>query len=135
MTAAMADALSRGEYLIDLFAAGPDLYVFQAGRHIAHFESVLEILACVEACRQNSFDTIAPALVDELAQISTAVCVFLDWDETRRQLAQTILEAGCGLKRIIIRDGKTTLPANDPAFGDCRQYTLEEVARGTIEFA
>lgn len=135
MTAAMADALSRGEYLIDLFAAGPDLYVFQAGRHIAHFENVLEILACVEACRQNPFATIAPALVDELAQISTAVCIFLDWDETRRRLAQTIVEAGCELKRIIIRDGPTSLPADDPALGICQQYTLEEATGGQIEFA
>ncbi len=135
MTAALADALSRGEYLIDLFAAGPDLYVFQAGRHIAHFESVLEILACVEACRENPFETVAPALVDELAQITTAVCVFLDWDESRRQLAQTILEAGCQLKRIIIRDGATTLPADDPALGNYRQYSISEVKGGKIDFA
>jgi hypothetical protein len=135
MTAAFADALSRGEYLIYLFAAGPDLYVFQAGRHIAHFESVLEILACVESCRENPFATIAPALSDELAQISTAVCVFLDWDETRRQLAQTILESGCQLKRIIIRDGPTTLPADDPSLGACQQYSVQEVASGQIEFA
>ncbi len=134
MTAALADALSRGEYLIDLFAAGPDLYVFQAGRHIAHFESVLEILACVEACRTNPFAEIAPALFDELGQISTAVCVFLDWNESRRQLAQTIVEAGCQLKRIIIRDGPTTDPPDDPAFGPCRQYTVAEVAQGGIEF-
>lgn len=135
MTAALADALSRGEYLIDLFAAGPDLYVFQAGRHIAHFESVLEILACVEASRENPFATIAPALAEELAQISTAVCVFLDWDETRRQLAQTVVESGCKLKRLIIRDGPTTLPADDPDLGDCRQYTIAEVMRGKIELA
>jgi len=37
LTASIADALSRGEYLIDLFAAGPELYVFRAGRHTAHF--------------------------------------------------------------------------------------------------
>lgn len=134
MTAALADALSRGEYLIDLFAAGPDLYVFQAGRHIAHFESVLEILACVEACRENPFATIAPALVDELAQISTAVCVFLDWDESRRLLTQTIVESGCQLKRLIIRDDPTTLPADDPAYGDCRQYSIKEVIQGLIDF-
>jgi hypothetical protein len=68
LSASVADALSRGEYLIDLFAAGPELYVFRAGRHTAHFENILEIVACVEACRRNPFETIAPALADELTK-------------------------------------------------------------------
>ncbi|MCA9015550.1 MAG: DUF58 domain-containing protein, partial [Planctomycetaceae bacterium] len=57
LTASIADALSRGEYLIDLFAAGPELYVFRAGRHTAHFDNVLEILSCVDRCPDDPFET------------------------------------------------------------------------------
>jgi hypothetical protein len=38
------------------------------------------------------------------------------------------------MKRIILRDGPTTLPADDPAYGDCRQYSLQEITRGLVEF-
>ena len=79
LAAAVADALARGEYIIDIFAAGPELYTFRAGRHTAHFENTLEILACVDACRTNPFRVVTPALMEELTSISTVICVFLDW--------------------------------------------------------
>ena len=47
LTASVADAMCGGEYIIDIFAVGPKLYVFRAGRHTAHFDNVLEILAAV----------------------------------------------------------------------------------------
>ncbi len=113
ISAAIADALANGEYIIDLFAAGPELYVFRAGRHTAHFENVLEILACVDECRTDPFDVVAPALADELSRISTVVCVLLDWDASRRLLIQAALEAGCDVKIVIVRDTPTTLPADE----------------------
>jgi uncharacterized protein (DUF58 family) len=48
LAAAIADALSRQEYVVDLFAAGPDLYHFQAGRGLAYLDNILDILACLE---------------------------------------------------------------------------------------
>ncbi len=70
LAASVTGALSHGEYIIDIFAAGPELYVFRAGRHTAHFDNVLQILACVDACRNNPFDTISPAVSEELGNIS-----------------------------------------------------------------
>ena len=113
LSAAIADALSMGEYIIDIFAAGPELYVFRSGRHTAHFENVLEILACISECATNPFETVAPALVDELGTISTAVFVFLDWDISRQRLVQSALDAGCSVKVFLVREGKTTMPLED----------------------
>jgi uncharacterized protein (DUF58 family) len=110
MTAAVAESLSHGEYIIDLFAAGSDLHVFRSGRHTAHFENVLELLACVETSSADPVETLLPALSEELASVSTAVCVLLDWDVSRRRLMQAIREVGCELKIVIVRDGETTLP-------------------------
>jgi len=132
LAASIADALSNGEYIIDIFAAGPELYVFRAGRHTAHFENVLEILACVDACRQNPFETVSPAVAEELGNISAAICVFLDWDDSRRHLAQEVLEAGSSLKVLIVRDGATTHPFHD-AEGDIEQYSLEQITSGGLE--
>jgi len=132
LSASVADALSRGEYLIDLFAAGPELYVFRAGRHTAHFENILEIVACVDACRDNPFDKVAPALADELTNISTVICVFLDWDATRRELARTAVEMGCSVKILIVRDGETTEPI-DFEEGSVVPLTIAEIRDGGIE--
>ena len=134
LTASIADALGREEYLIDLFAAGPELYAFRSGRNLAHFENLLEILSCVEATRENPLAKITPRIVDELGQISTVICVLLDWDESRRDLARAAQEAGCQLKRVIVRNGPTTLPLDDPEFGQCPQFTPAQVESGGIEY-
>ncbi len=133
LAASIADALSGGEHLIDIFAAGPELYVFRAGRHTAHLENVLEILACVGACRRSPFDTIAPTIADELGNISTTICVFLDWDQPRRQLARTALEAGCRLKVLIVRDGPTTMPVDSHEISDISQYSIASIRDGSME--
>ncbi|MBX3179806.1 MAG: DUF58 domain-containing protein [Candidatus Hydrogenedentes bacterium] len=135
LTAAIADALSRGEYLIDLFAAGPELYVFRAGRHTAHFDNVLEILAAVGHTVDNPFARLAPALLDELNNISTVICVFMDWDETREHLVRAAAEAGCSLKVIVVREGEPSRPldALHAWTRHVRQVTPDAVRRGGVE--
>lgn len=132
LSAAIADALARGEYLIDLFAAGPELYVFRAGRHTGHFQNVLEIVSGVDACRKNPFDTVSPALADELTNISTVVGVFLDWDESRRELVRTAREHGCEVKVLVVKDGSTSEPI-DHEEGEIIQLGINEVQRGGFE--
>ena len=133
LTASIADALSRGEFLIDLFAAGPELYVFRAGRHTAHFDNVLEILSCVDPCPTDPFDKIGPAVFEELSNVSTAVCIFLDWDAQREKVARTVLDSGSSLKTIIIHDGETTLPYNSAEFGEASLFTPDQIAAGKVE--
>jgi len=132
LCAAIADALARGEYLVDLFAAGPELYVFRAGRHTAHFENVLEILACVDPCRSNPFDKVTPALAGELRQISAVVAVLLDWDASREALLRTVREHGCATKVLLVR---TAPPSHEEGMEDYQvaRLTPEEVLAGGVE--
>ena len=135
LTAAVADVMSRGEYIIDIFAAGPDLYVFRTGRHTAHFESVLEILACVDACRANPFETVGPALADELNNMSAVVFVMLDWDPAREALVRTAVESGCSVKLILVRDKKPTLGVEtaEDWTGPVLHLAPEHVRQGALE--
>ena len=112
LTSSVADALNRGEYIIDIFAAGSELYVFRSGRHTAHFEHVLEILACVDACRKNPFGPIIPALATEWEHISCVVFIFLDWDKERMEMVRAAAEAGCGIKIYFVCESETTLPVH-----------------------
>ncbi|MBW3543874.1 MAG: DUF58 domain-containing protein [Planctomycetes bacterium] len=133
LAAAVADALDRGEHLIDLFAAGPELYVFRAGRHTAHLDNVLEILACLEPCRSDSFESLAPELAPELENISAVVCLVLDWDDSRRRLAEAILEAGCSLKVVVVREGETTEPVDAAVFGEPVHLSPQQIQSGGVE--
>lgn len=110
--AAVADALSRQEYVVDLFAAGPELYHFQAGRALAFLDDVLDVLACVEPCPADPFPTLGPAVLEAIGQLSTAVLVLLDWDASRRELARRLAEHGVATRVVVVRAGPTTL---DPA--------------------
>lgn len=135
LSAAIADTLARAEYLIDLFAAGPELYMFRAGRHTAHFENVLEILADVDVCRTNPFDVITPALAEELASISTAICVFLGWDDARETLVRQITESGCAVKLFIVTEDSAIASAG-PGDGLADSVTVfhpKDIREGAYE--
>jgi uncharacterized protein (DUF58 family) len=135
LAASLADVLAQGEYIIDIFAAGPELYVFRGGRHTGHLDNILEILACVEECRESPFQTIAPALVEELRSITAIVFVLLDWDEERERFVRTAVESGAGARVLIVRDEDTTLPV-EPArdwAGRIDQFSPGQVRSGAID--
>lgn len=130
LTAAAADALSTGEFLVDLFAAGPELYSFRSGRHTAHFENILEILAGVQPCETDPFDVVAPAVTDELQNISTAICVLLGWNSARKKLMQSIQESGCSLKVVIVSENE---PAEVPDDMDFIHLTPQQIQTGVVD--
>jgi uncharacterized protein (DUF58 family) len=135
LAASIADAVSRGEFLIDIFAAGEQLHVFRSGRHRANFENVLEILACVTATNRNPFPGIMPALNDELENVSTVVGVFIDWDPTRRDLVRSCVQAGCAARVIIVRDAKPTVEVGEDESwaGPITVLSPKDVLAGGIE--
>ena len=110
LAASIADNMSLGEFIVDIFAAGPELYHFKSGRHITHFNSILEILACLDETKTNPFDIIGPRLTDEISNISSTICIFLDWNSSREKMARAILDSGSSLKIIIVRDSPTSEP-------------------------
>ncbi len=132
LAAAIADSLAATEHLIDLFAAGSQLYVFRAGRNLAHFDDVLDILAAVDACPTNPFLLLSPAIADELSSITTSILILLDWDETREVLARTILDSGCQLKLVIVRDSATSQPL-PVDLGEVTQLSVASIFNGGIE--
>jgi uncharacterized protein (DUF58 family) len=135
LTAAMTDALGRGEHIIDIFAAGPELYVLRTGRKTSSMDSILEILASLEPCRKNPFTTVAPALADELAQITTVIFVLLDWDESRRRLVRAATDAGCATKVVLVRDREPSEEIHGDAswVGSIISCTPAQVTGGGLE--
>lgn len=115
MAAAASDYMARQDYLVDLFAAGPEVYHLTAGRSLAYLEQILDILANVSSTTDDSkepFQRIEPRLAELLERISTVIFVVLEFDEPRRKFAENLASQGVAVKLIVVKQGK---PALDPA--------------------
>jgi uncharacterized protein (DUF58 family) len=133
LTASVADVFSRGEYLLDVFAAGPELHIFRTGRQTTPIDAVLEILAAVPACHTIPFPHLTAALAQELPNISALVCVFLGWDDSRQRLVQAALDSGCRVKVVVIQHRAAALPMLDRAGVELLQFTPEQIEVGIGE--
>ena len=104
LSAAITEYLSREEYVIDLFAAGPKLYYLQAGRSLAYLQNIMDLLACLEPTPPNdeSFLDMQSALFEEIEGISTAICVFTDWDLRRQRLVEELQNRGTSVRGFYI---------------------------------
>ncbi len=110
MVAAMAERLRDHSHRVDLFAVGPELYEFRTSVGGIHFDSVLEILAGVDRCRQNPFELMSPLIAEHLGSLSTVMCVFLDWGPARAEFIRCVVESGCALRGVLIVDDATVPP-------------------------
>ncbi len=106
--ASIADHFTRSEQVIDILAAGPDIYEVSAGRSLAHLDNILEVLACIEPCHAPPFETLEPHLFEKLAQLTSVVAVLLDWDGPRERFLTRVKALGTSVSGIIVRSGSTT---------------------------
>lgn len=129
MTAAIADHLASRDYVVDFFAAGPELYNLQSGRSLGYLDNILDILACIEPCEKDPFATIGPRFADQVDQTSTVIAVLLSWDKQRQQVMSNFESQGLLVKPIVISD---TLTAKDIIAGGPYAVAIapEEVQRG-----
>lgn len=110
VVASVADFFSRSEYIVDILAAGPDIYEVSAGRSLAYLENILDVLACLEPCYQSPFEAVGPHLFDKLAQITTVVAVLQDWDATREAFLRKVKSLGTAVRAIVVHEGPTQQP-------------------------
>jgi uncharacterized protein (DUF58 family) len=130
VVASIADYFSRSEYVVDILAAGPDLYEVSAGRSLAYLENILDVLACLEACPDPPFQTIGPALFEKLGQITTVVAVLQDWDDPREDFLRQVKALGTAVRVVIVHEGPTTKPwAGAEELGDVSLMSVAEVER------
>jgi uncharacterized protein (DUF58 family) len=104
LAAGVAEYLARQEYVVDLFAAGPELYHFQSGRSLAYLDNILDILASIEGCRENPFEVIGPSFAQQLRQTSSVIVLLMGWDKGRSEFVETIRGAGVPLRLIVVTD-------------------------------
>ncbi len=109
LIAAIADFLSRKEYLVDIFVMGSEIYKLASGRNIAFLKNILDLLACVDFESTEYIQNLYKELTPKLKQISSIILVLQDFDEHRKKLITLLRSLGVSLKIIIVKD-ETTLP-------------------------
>ncbi len=107
VVASIADYFSRSEYVVDIFAAGPEIYEVSAGRSLAYLENILDVLACLEPCHDPPFEIVGPALFEKLQQITSVVAIVQDWDEARESFLRRVKAFGVDMRVMIVREGPT----------------------------
>jgi uncharacterized protein (DUF58 family) len=128
--AAVSDHMARNDYLVDIFAAGPDLHHLTAGRSLAYLDQILEILACVGESPAEPFAVIGPGLAELLERLSTVILIVLDWNAPRQEFARWLAERGVAVKIIWVGDGDPPTAAD---VGDISAVTADDFALGVSE--
>jgi uncharacterized protein (DUF58 family) len=127
LTAALSHYLAHGDYIVDIFAAGPDVYHFKGGRSLAQLDQILDILACLEPNRKEPLKKLETTVIEEMASIGSAMLLLLKWDKDRKRLVDQLHEYGIELKIVLISNEEfTELP------DDALIFSPEDVFNGHI---
>jgi uncharacterized protein (DUF58 family) len=102
VAASFACTITTQESLLDLLFVGSQSFCFTAGRGLAHADQMLEILAAVQACRDQPFQTLEHLVIDHIGAVSGCVCVLVSWDEQRQRFVEKLLRLGIPLLVLVI---------------------------------
>lgn len=102
VSAAVADYMAREQYIVDIFAAGPTFHHLTVGRGAGYKDEILNILAGVSDTQTDPLSAIEPELLESVSRLTTVICVFLDYDERRRQFVDLLRSTGVGVKVIVV---------------------------------
>jgi uncharacterized protein (DUF58 family) len=110
LLASVAGHFSRSEEVVDILAAGPDLYEVSTGRSLGYLDNVLDVLACLEPSPAPPFESIGPALFERLERLTTLVAVMLEWDDTREAFLRHVRAMGVAVRILLVHEGETRKP-------------------------
>ncbi len=108
VAASFACSIRTQDSLLDLMFVGPEAYCFTAGRGLGHAEKLLEILACVRACRDKRFPALHHAVIERHASLSGCVCVLLAWDRDRERFIDHL--RGLAIPSLVLVVTEATAP-------------------------
>jgi uncharacterized protein (DUF58 family) len=130
VAASFACTLITQESLLDLLFVGPQAYSFTAGRGLSHADQMLEILASVKVCPDQSFSELENMVVQHAGTVSGCICVLLAWDDTRRQLVEKLASLGVPAMVLLVVDPGTRLDLAHESFGDIHVLEAGKIEEG-----
>lgn len=102
IAASFACTVRTQESLLDLMFVGPQAFCFTIGRGVGHTEQMLEILAAVQPCTSKPFSELEHLVTQRLGEVSGAICIFIAWDDERREFVKQIQTLGIPLLILVV---------------------------------
>lgn len=103
LTASIAYSINQN-CLVDLLLAGSELHEYASWLRGARLHKIYEVLAGVQASEGYSLNAAASALADRFYEVSEAIFILLDWDETYSRLLESAARASCH-NTVLLIDG------------------------------
>jgi len=101
----------RGEEsLLDLMFVGDRAYRVTAGRGLASTGHLLEVLASVGLAAGLPFSTLRNVVLEHAGELSGALCVFVEWDEARREFVRGLLQRQIPLQVFVVIPSAQKIP-------------------------
>jgi uncharacterized protein (DUF58 family) len=102
-------AFQTHDSILDLLFAGNRMYSFSSGRGLGRPEQLLEVLACVEPCRDKTILDLVPVLRAGLGKISGSICIFSGWDQGHGKICQMFERAGVPSFVVVLAEDKAKM--------------------------
>jgi uncharacterized protein (DUF58 family) len=102
IAASFACTIDTQESLLDLLFVGPQAICFTTGRGLGQAEQALEILAAVQANRNQSFDSLQQLVLQHARRVGGCIAVFVAWDEQRRELIRQLRQLGLPVLVLVV---------------------------------
>ncbi|MBI3937413.1 MAG: DUF58 domain-containing protein [Betaproteobacteria bacterium] len=123
IAASFACTIDTHECLLDLMFIGTEAYCYTVGRGQLPLGGLLEILACVQPCRERGFRALHDAVLARRSELSGCILILLGWDEARHALVDALRGSGVPLRAMLVAEQEP------PA----RPEWLAVVAPGSVE--
>jgi len=132
VAASFSTNMDLSESLLDLMFVGTEAFCFTSGRSLGHSDQMLEILASVKICSDASFRSLKDLVMSRSALLSGSICIFLNWDEDRRNLIAQLKSLNVPLIVCVVHENATDAAVDlGPMKDDPENFHLLKV--GEIE--
>ena len=132
IAASFACNLQTQESLLDLMFVGIETYCFTSGRGLHSSEKLLEVLAGVTACQNKSFESLTNSVMSRASLLSGCICIFLDWDERRKQLVSYLKELGIPSLAIVVTQRDYLVEDDEKLFHNIHFLKLGSIQEGLL---
>ena len=93
-----------GRNVLDLMFVGTEVHRVSSGPGLGSADQMLEALAGVQESPHRQIDRLRDAIVRHADELTACVCVFLAWDEARRELIERLNRLGLPLLVLVVLD-------------------------------
>ena len=113
VAASIAVSSQQPDSLLDLMFIKDKAYRFTTGRGLAGVDNILEILASVDAHREDNLLTLETLLLQHIADTSGFICILLDWNKKRQEMIRRLRVAGIPMMIFVIAQNNDDMHYSD----------------------